>query len=142
MNEKPEYWYKQSSVIPFKSNNEKLELLIIRSRKDKKWIFPKGIIEPTLTSQESAKKEAEEEAGVKGVIKDKYLGIYSYKKWGGKCKVKVYALEVKEILDIWEESFRLRRWINIDEVNKYISSKKIIKIISAFEERFHNSGKY
>ena len=130
MKNKPEYWYKQSAVIPFRSIGEKTEILIITTRKKKKWIFPKGIIELKMTARESALKEALEEAGVEGILRSKKLGNYSYKKWGGICKVKVYALEVISIMDVWEENFRERKWVEINEVGKYINEKEVLKIVT------------
>ena len=130
MKNKPEYWYKQSAVIPFRYIGEATEVLIITTRKKKKWIFPKGIIELNMSARESALKESFEEAGLRGILRSKKLGNYSYKKWGGICKVKVYALEVKSIVNIWEENFRERKWVEINEVEKYIKEKEILKILT------------
>jgi phosphohistidine phosphatase len=129
MRKKPDYWYKQSAVIPFRIINNKIEVLLIKTRKNKKWIFPKGIIENGYTAKSSAEKEAIEEAGVKGKLTEKKLGKYSYKKWGGKCKVKVYGLEVDTIFDTYEEDFRERKWIAIDIAADYIFFDKLLEII-------------
>ena len=132
MKNKPKYWYKQSAVIPFRKTDEKLEILLVTTRKKRKWIIPKGIVEEALTSRESATKEAFEEAGIIGELIPKKLGKYSYKKWGGNCKVKVYALRVDSILDSWEEDFRERKWIDILDVEKYIENVKLLEIIKSF----------
>jgi len=134
MKNKPEYWYKQSSVVPFRIVGNKVEILVIKTRKKKKWIFPKGIIEVGLSARESAIKEAFEEAGVKGKLLTEKLGGFSYKKWGGKCKVKVYGLEVITILDIWEENFRERKWIEISNAEKYISESEVLNILIKLKE--------
>lgn len=126
---KPDYWYKQSAAIPFRIIDNKIEVLVVRSRKNKHWIFPKGIIEKNLSSKKSAVKEALEEAGVIGEIQNKKLGKYSYKKWGGKCKVKVYALSVKTLLNEYPESFRERKWIDIDKAADYIFNEKLLEIV-------------
>lgn len=126
MKNKPNYWYKQSSVIPFRKENLSIEFLIITTRKKKNWTFPKGIIEKNLSAQDSAAKEALEEAGVRGLVLQEKLGKYSYKKWGGKCKVRVYALEVIELLDVWEEDFRERKWVMINELENYNINEKLI----------------
>jgi phosphohistidine phosphatase len=65
------------------------------------------------------------------------IGSYSYKKWGGKCKVEVFNMKVEEIFDTWEEDFRERKWINIDEAKEFINSKKIIQIVSLFNEKIN-----
>lgn len=128
MKNKPEYWYEQSAVIPFRKTAEMVEVLIITSTKKRKWIFPKGIIEENLTARESSVKEALEEAGVKGELLPEKLGAYKYKKWGGRCKVKVYALNVNSILDKWEEQYRDRKWVKINEIHNYIKNDNIIEL--------------
>ena len=134
MKTKPDYWYEQSAVIPFRINNNKLEILLITTIKKKKWIIPKGIIEENLTEVESAEKEALEEAGVIGNVKPELIGKYKYKKWGGKCRVMVYALKADKILDRWDESFRDRKWIEINKVGEYILDKNLIKIIDKLKK--------
>lgn len=132
MRTKPDYWYRQSAVIPFRWNNKELEILIITSRKKKKWIIPKGIVEENLSPFESAQKEALEEAGVTGNGTGKLVGKYKYKKWGGKCRVEVFSLEVETINKEWPENFRERKWVKFNELNKYIKSKKLMKILHVF----------
>lgn len=132
MKNKPKYWYRQSAVIPFRNTNGKMEVLIITTRKKKNWIFPKGIIEENLTARESATKEAFEEAGITGELLANKLGKYTYKKWGGNCKVKVYGLRVNTVLNNWEEDFRERKWIDILDVEKYIDNPKLLEIIRSF----------
>lgn len=134
MKNKPLYWYKQSSVIPYQFKKDKLRLLIITSVKKKKWIFPKGIIEEDMTPEKSAAKEAYEEAGVVGELLNKELGFYTHKKWGGECEVKVFGLLVTGILEDYEESFRDRKWIEINEIEKYITNKNILDIVKNLDD--------
>ncbi len=132
MKTKPEYYYRQSAVIPFKILNGKIEVLLVTSRKKKRWIFPKGIIEEGLLPQESAAKEALEEAGILGEVYNESLGKYKYKKWGGKCKVLVYPMKVSTILGRWvEESMRDRKWMTIEEATELIKEKKLKKILKS-----------
>lgn len=127
--------YNQSGVIPFRLRQEKLEILLITSRKKKRWVIPKGIIEADLSPEESAAKEAYEEAGVSGKVQSRMAGQYRYKKWGGVCTVKVYLLEVKEVLENWPESFfRDREWVSVREAQKRIQEKDLRKIIALLPE--------
>jgi len=128
---KPDYWYKQSAVVPFR-NNGSIEILLITTRKKKKWIIPKGIIEENLTPSQSAEKEALEEAGIIGVVSKKTIGKYKYTKWGGTCTVKVFAMEVNELHETWEEDFRERKWVPLNQVKNEINDDKLIKIIESF----------
>ena len=40
------------------------------------------------------------------------IGSYNYQKWGARCDVIVYAMEVTEMIDekLWEEKHRGREW--------------------------------
>ncbi|MCF8259716.1 MAG: NUDIX hydrolase [Melioribacteraceae bacterium] len=127
--------FQQSGVVPFRKNgDDKFEILIIRSRKDKRWIIPKGIIDNGYSAQEAARKEAVEEAGIDGKIINVILGAQVYKKWGGKCKVVYYPLKVTEVHKKWEEDFRKRKWINIDLIQEFIKEKQLLIIIRNLKE--------
>lgn len=128
--EKPSYWYKQSGVVPYKSENGEIRILLVRTRKGKRWIFPKGIIEPGLTPEESAAKEAFEEAGVEGKIVKDYHVTYKYKKWGGICEVKLFLMKVEKVHSGWPEMFRERNWFSMAEFPKVLKKKKLVKIIN------------
>ena len=138
MRKKPDYWYKQSAVIPFRILDNRFEVLIVKTRKNKNWIFPKGIIEIGFSAKSSAEKEALEEAGVKGNLLPKRIGKYSYKKWGGKCSVKVYGLEVDSIFDNYEEDFRDRKWVDIEKTANYILNEELLEIIKELKKMKNN----
>jgi 8-oxo-dGTP pyrophosphatase MutT (NUDIX family) len=122
--------FNQSGVIPFRLEKGKIEILLITSRRRKRWVIPKGIIEPDLTPQESAQKEAYEEAGISGKIYEEAIGQYTYNKWGGTCTVKVFLLEAEEIFDDWPECyFRTREWMSVEEAAKRVDEVKLKEII-------------
>ena len=123
--------YNQSGVIPYRINNDHVELLMITSAKKKKWIFPKGIIESHFSAADSAAKEAFEEAGVKGKIFPEMLGTYTYKKWAGLCQVQLYLMEVQEIFKDWPEAdFRKRKWVSLKQAIKLAPTNEVAGIIS------------
>ena len=124
MRQKADWWYTQSGVIAYRLKRPgetgaeipQLEILLITSRKRKRWIIPKGIVEPGLSPQASAAKEAFEEAGVRGKIADQALGIYTRDKWNGTCTVEVFPFEVTAVFDDWpEDDIREREWMSLDE---------------------------
>jgi len=134
---RPEWYYKQSAVIPYRKKNGKPEVLLITSRSKGNWIIPKGIIEIDLRPEHSAAKEAMEEAGVLGKVGDKIVGKFEYRKWGGTCSVKVYPLLVEKILDEWaEKEMRTRRWFSLKKASKKVKKKALAKILSEFQENF------
>ena len=112
MREKPDYFYRQSAVIPYRFRLGKPEILLITSRHRSRWVIPKGIIEPDLSPAASAAKEALEEAGVEGRVGTEPIGSYQYDKWGGTCDVEVFVLEVDRVHDEWAEAHRQRLWMS------------------------------
>ena len=115
MTEKPDHYYQQSAVIPYRLNAGHLLIMVISSRKRKRWVIPKGIKEPELSSRRSAAKEAAEEAGISGKVSVAPIGEYQYRKWGGVCRVEVFTMAVEQELDEWPESFRDREWVELEE---------------------------
>lgn len=108
--------YDQASAVPIRFRGEESEFCLITSSGKRRWCFPKGLIDPGETPLETALKEAKEEAGVIGYIRNPPLGSYEYHKWGRSLSVLVMLLEVHESLDAWEESgVRERRWVKLDQ---------------------------
>ena len=130
----PEYFYTQSAVIPYQERGGGVEVLMITSRKRKRWVMPKGVKEPDLSPQESAAKEALEEAGIQGAVSKVPIGTYQYDKWGGTCTVDVYAMQVKTVLDEWEESFRDREWVSLNEAVRRVSEPELKRIVQLLPE--------
>ncbi len=128
--DRPAYYYSQSAVIPYRMENDQLQILVISSSNDKKWVIPKGIIEPGSDARTTAIKEAYEEAGIEGEVTGE-IGKYHYDKWGGKCDVKVYAMAVTNIMpeQKWPEWYRQRQWLNIKEASNLLNEKKLGSII-------------
>lgn len=56
--DKPEWFYRQSGVIPYRWQQEELQVLLITNRRNRRWVIPKGIVEPELSPAASAVKEA------------------------------------------------------------------------------------
>ncbi len=127
--------FNQSGVIPYREKNSTFELLIITSRNGRKWIFPKGIIASDLTSEESAAKEAYEEAGVEGEVFPKSIGAYTYTKWGDKCRVELYTMRVQKTLKKWPESnFRERKWVSYNAALNLVQPNALRKILKKFPD--------
>jgi len=125
----PSYFHKQSAVVPYRKNGRKLEVLLITSRRKKRWIVPKGIKEPHLSPQHSAAKEAFEEAGLEGKVSHISIGSYKNQKWCKTCTVKVYCMKVKKVHEEWDEPWRKRKWVPINNVHRHIKKKQLQRIV-------------
>jgi 8-oxo-dGTP pyrophosphatase MutT (NUDIX family) len=127
---KKQYHFQQSGVIPYRRKNGKLEILLVTSIRRKKWIIPKGFIEYHLSPFQSAKKEAFEEAGVRGSNSTRALGSYKIKKYGGDIRIKVYSFKVTRFYkDYPERNLRKRKWLSVDEAAKKIDIPQVAKLI-------------
>lgn len=131
---KLDYFCRQSGVIPYRVRKGNLEILLITSRKQRRWIIPKGIIEPDLSARNSAAREALEEAGVKGGVHGKLLGIYRHRKWGKTCTVKVFPMRVTRIYKVWDEADRDREWVSLKKALRMISNDGLKRVMRKLPE--------
>jgi 8-oxo-dGTP pyrophosphatase MutT (NUDIX family) len=135
MEPKPQWLYNQSGVIPFRKEGGEVQILLITTIHRKRWIIPKGVIEPNHSPHESAEQEAFEEAGIKGRINPDAIGEYQYRKWGGICTVKVFLFEVTELVDEWPEcDMRQRKWVNVKEAENVIREPSLKEMIRKVPE--------
>lgn len=126
-------YFKQSGVIPV----YKGKVVVITARGSKRWIIPKGSIDWELTAQESAAKEALEEAGIKGEVLPDEIGTYTYEKMGGSYKVRLYFMKVTKLKDQWDEKhFRKRKLLTPKQAIKKVVPVAVSKIMANF---FHEN---
>ncbi|MBN1854322.1 MAG: NUDIX hydrolase [Pirellulales bacterium] len=106
----------QACAIPMRCRSGQTEVCLITSISHGHWGFPKGIIDPGETAAETAYKEADEEAGLKGSILGEPLGKYQYSKWDTTLSVTVYLMAVTHTAPAWDEAdLRERRWATPQE---------------------------
>ena len=131
----PAWIYRQSAALPYRSRDGKLEVLLITSRSGKRWVIPKGIVEPGLSPWTSAAKEAREEAGIEGRISTEASTRYRQDKWGGTCRIDVYPMRVDLELDDWPEAtIRKRKWFTPKAAAKRLERKKLQKAIRSLSD--------
>lgn len=124
----------QSGVIPYKIVDDNTLVLLVTSRKKKKWILPKGIVEAPMTLQESATKEAWEEAGALGIVGRTSTGTLRFKKQGIEATCTYYPLRVTKLTRHYPEmKFRKRKWVKLTEAHKYVKSKDLQKLLKSFK---------
>ncbi|HEY3949857.1 NUDIX hydrolase [Phenylobacterium sp.] len=70
----------QYAALPYRLTGRRLSILLISSRRTRRWIIPKGWPMEGRKPHEAAAVEAHEEAGVEGEIADQPLGSYRYLK--------------------------------------------------------------
>jgi 8-oxo-dGTP pyrophosphatase MutT (NUDIX family) len=86
----------------------------VSTSRGKGWIVPKGWVDEGERPRDAAIREAEEEAGLRGVVTRKPLGRYV--KSNGRRLVDVYAMRVTDVADRWlEDDVRRRRWMRVPD---------------------------
>jgi 8-oxo-dGTP pyrophosphatase MutT (NUDIX family) len=102
---------RQAAAIPQRGS----QVCLVSSSNGKRWVVPKGLIEPGHTAAETALVEAWEEAGLVGVLWPEPVGSYLYSKLGRTYHVTVYVMRVTSAADDWpEKSLRQRIWVNAE----------------------------
>jgi 8-oxo-dGTP pyrophosphatase MutT (NUDIX family) len=122
----------QSGVLPIVGDM----IVLITARGSGRWIIPKGYIEKGMSPAESAAKEAWEEAGIIGNVRDEEIGTYTYRRPSGIFSVKVYPLEVQSLLEQWEEMHvRQRRLVTPSEAVKMIVHRELKALVTDYFTR-------
>lgn len=120
----------QSAAIPYRVRDGEIEVLLITTRKQGKWIIPKGWIERHLGSHTSAEREAHEEAGVRGTISSTSLGCYRHGGTDGDPIVEVFLMRVDREAKTWpEQDERERRWVSLDEAYLHVEEEGLKSIL-------------
>ena len=108
---------RQYGVIPVRvADRNRIEVMLMTSRGSGRWVIPKGWPIPKRTPAGTARREAYEEAGIKGrLLSRKPIGSYRYIKADeeeiGEILVQVFVLNVEEQKRDWPECDERRtRW--------------------------------
>ncbi len=116
----------QAAAIPFRRCESVVEVCLITTIRAGKWTVPKGFIDPGDTAEETAIKEAREEAGLHGRVLGGPVGYHDIIKDGGRYRVAVYLMQVDRVDDAWEEqSVRERRWTTVRQAKKLLADRPI-----------------
>jgi 8-oxo-dGTP pyrophosphatase MutT (NUDIX family) len=129
----------QATAIPFRRRREQIEFCLITTRRGK-WIFPKGIVDPGENEEQTALKEAFEEAGLHGQIIGEPLGSYELAKFGKTYEVTALLMEVSQCDAHWmEQQMRRRRWVSAQQAFQLLKQPQLRNLLSrAIEQLDHH----
>lgn len=108
----------QSAAIPYRYDADgQIQILLVTSRRKKRWVFPKGHVKQGMGPHSSAAKEAFEEGGVIG--RTSLDPIAAYDRQTKSCedgeflRVQFYPMEVTTEAPAWPEMHqRERQWLD------------------------------
>jgi len=97
----------KAAVIAYRIRKARLEVALVTTSSGKRWSVPKGSIDDGEDPRDAAIREAEEEAGLRGVVARKPLGRYRHVNERGR-----HVMRVTKVLEHWlEDDIRRRRWM-------------------------------
>ncbi|MCF2869827.1 NUDIX hydrolase [Octadecabacter sp. G9-8] len=128
----------QFAALCYRIKDDKVQFCIVTSRRSKRWIVPKGWPMNGETPMDAAATEAYEEAGVRGKIYPRPIGVFSYYKVRSEdelpCMAVVYPLKVKKVLKRWpEDKERERKWVSRKKAAAMVDDDELKAIILNFE---------
>ena len=128
----------QFAALCYRIKNEKVQFCLVTSRRSGRWIVPKGWPMNGQTPMDAAATEAFEEAGVRGKIEPRPIGVFSYYKVHSKnelpCIAVVYPLKVKKVLRTWpEHKERNRKWLPRKKAAALVDNAELSQIILRFQ---------
>ncbi|SMX37099.1 NUDIX hydrolase [Octadecabacter ascidiaceicola] len=127
----------QFAALCYRIKNDKLQFCIVTTRRSGRWIVPKGWPMDGQTPMDAAATEAYEEAGVRGKIHSRPIGVFSYNKTRPDddlpCIAVVYPLRVKKVLRTWpEQKERERKWVSRKKAAAMVDDVELGDIILSF----------
>ena len=132
---------RQIAAIPFVVRNGKVEVLLLTSRGTRRWIIPKGNIEPGQTPEAAALAEAFEEAGVSGEVYGALpIGFFNYLKRTESGEThpvtaEVFLMRVTDVLEDWpERSARERQWASPADAVRLVEEPGIAPLFARLVE--------
>lgn len=103
---------------------------LVTSSSGKRWVIPKGCMEPGKSPGEIALQEAWEEAGLVGVLRREPLGSFVYEKFASRHYVLVYAMQVTGATESWPEAhLRQRVWLTPEQALARLDDPGLCDII-------------
>ena len=129
----------QFGALCWRKRADDIQVLLVTSRRRKRWIIPKGWPQDNATPAKAAMTEAWEEAGVEGKVKPVCLGIYSYNKElvAGSlmpCVVAVFPVKVKKLRGTFPEKCdRRRKWFSLKKAANKVDEPELAALLANFD---------
>lgn len=129
----------QFAALCYRVTRGKVEVLMVTSRRQGRWIVPKGWPIHGKTPAESALIEAWEEAGVEGKVDTRCVGLFSYTKEFEEDEqdlpivAMVYPVKVKSLAKSYPEcNERKRKWMRPKRAAEKVDEPELAELLRKF----------
>ena len=128
----------QYAALPYRLHRRQIQIMLITSRRTRRWIIPKGWPMAGLRPQDAAAQEAVEEAGIVGQIADTPIGSYRYfKRLKGEhiqaVQVIVFPFRVEDRVQAFkEQGQRAFAWFSYQEAASRLAEPSLRRLVRDF----------
>jgi 8-oxo-dGTP pyrophosphatase MutT (NUDIX family) len=128
----------QYAALPYRLHGRQIQIMLITSRRTRRWIIPKGWPMDGLKPQDAAAQEAVEEAGIVGQIADAPIGSYRYLKrlkreQAQAIQVIVFPFRVEDHVPAFkEQGQRAFAWFRYQDAASRIAEPSLQRLIREF----------
>ncbi len=135
--------FTQSAALCYRIADGRAEVLLVTTRRARRWIIPKGWLISGLTPPETAAREAWEEAGVLGTCGQERLGRFAYVKnrpnrASALCLVDIFPLHVRRLASQFPEADeRRRKWFSPRKAAHRVASRDLAAVLRGFGQLAH-----
>lgn len=131
---------KQFAALPFRLENSELRVMLITTRRKRRWSVPKGSLIRNTEPHRTAALEAYEEAGLVGVVAKRALGSFKHRKRKGERKhtmnVAVFPMKVHGRERWWpEKGEREAIWVSAEMAARLVHKAELRRLIVRFAAR-------
>jgi 8-oxo-dGTP pyrophosphatase MutT (NUDIX family) len=127
----------QYAALPYQLRAGRPFVLLVSSRRTRRWIIPKGWPMSGRKPHEAAATEAMEEAGLIGAIADQPLGSYRYLKDDENLVVQVLVFPLRvedEAATFKEQGQRVATWFRVRQAARRVAEPSLRRLILDFGE--------
>jgi 8-oxo-dGTP pyrophosphatase MutT (NUDIX family) len=136
---------RQFAALPFRLDNSELRVMLITTRRKRRWSVPKGSPMRKTEPHRTAALEAYEEAGLVGVIAKRALGSFKHRKRKGARKqtldVALFPMKVHGRERWWpEKGEREAIWVSAETAARMVHKAQLRRLIARFVKQTEKSA--
>ncbi|MBW7972368.1 NUDIX hydrolase [Bradyrhizobium sp. BR 10289] len=136
---------KQFAALPFRLDKSELRVMLITTRRKRRWSVPKGSPIRNKEPHHTVALEAYEEAGLFGAIATRAMGSFKHRKRKGDRKqtmnVAVFPMKVQGQERWWpEKGERQAIWVSADTAARLVHKAELRRLIARFAARTEKSA--